>query len=371
MTEQETRYWIWSLEHNQWWRWNRCGYVSDIHNAGIYVKAEAEEICRNANIAELNEIMIPSVEIFPMFLSASPTKRCDREENPSPQQPQPKRDSNLERIQNLEECLKGLVSSLLLAAKNPLTFDRPELRSIDYLLCVLKDILHRAQSMLERMDEIEAEKTDQSHISDQDRQEEIQGFENPYQEELGKVFPWSDESSSPKPMFHSIHQSDTFLPDEVVQEMTKACLEIEARWKVKEAGKKVAEAIQETFPTILPWLGDPKAEGALKDYLDEVEKGRKEAMKLCAPEPGQAKMGFDSYKITSPKLVYFVVNEGDSAQPHYVIMKGMLMRVEGNRGVIEGVDGSGTWTVEIEEIHKTLIGAELALKERMEARWPL
>lgn len=56
MSEQKYR--IWSFEHNAWWKLNSLGYTSNIEEAEIYEKSEAQAICDSANITgEINEEM--------------------------------------------------------------------------------------------------------------------------------------------------------------------------------------------------------------------------------------------------------------------------------------------------------------------------
>ena len=43
-----TDYGIWSYEHQQWWAPDRRGYTPDVHEAGRYTEAEAEEIVAGA-----------------------------------------------------------------------------------------------------------------------------------------------------------------------------------------------------------------------------------------------------------------------------------------------------------------------------------
>lgn len=45
----DTRYVIWSFEHNAWWRPGRMGYTQWLVEAGQYSEAEAQEICVQAN----------------------------------------------------------------------------------------------------------------------------------------------------------------------------------------------------------------------------------------------------------------------------------------------------------------------------------
>jgi len=49
MAESEQPWVIWSFEHNAWWGPDRCGYVSDLADAGRYSHAEVDEIVGAAN----------------------------------------------------------------------------------------------------------------------------------------------------------------------------------------------------------------------------------------------------------------------------------------------------------------------------------
>jgi hypothetical protein len=37
-------YFVWSMEHDAWWRPNHCGYTNSLFDAGLYTKAQADEI---------------------------------------------------------------------------------------------------------------------------------------------------------------------------------------------------------------------------------------------------------------------------------------------------------------------------------------
>jgi hypothetical protein len=57
-------YFIWSLEHGQWWKSHKVGYTENIKEAGLYTFDEALQIVASANIAENNvpnEAMVPVV----------------------------------------------------------------------------------------------------------------------------------------------------------------------------------------------------------------------------------------------------------------------------------------------------------------------
>lgn len=50
---------IWSFEHNAWWAPAACGYVATVAEAGLYTLATAIDICARANIARINEAIVP------------------------------------------------------------------------------------------------------------------------------------------------------------------------------------------------------------------------------------------------------------------------------------------------------------------------
>ena len=56
----ESEYLIWSIEHTAWWKPNRYGYTQELREAGVYGKAEAEEIVEESNkYGQFHECMIP------------------------------------------------------------------------------------------------------------------------------------------------------------------------------------------------------------------------------------------------------------------------------------------------------------------------
>ena len=61
----EKKYFIWSNEHQAWWRWTSCGYTKDRRLAGQYSLAEAESICQNANFHQ-DEDEVPNEAIVPV-----------------------------------------------------------------------------------------------------------------------------------------------------------------------------------------------------------------------------------------------------------------------------------------------------------------
>jgi hypothetical protein len=62
----EEQFYIWSIEHNAWWKPNRFGYTKKLFEAGKYSYREAVEICRDANYflgeypSGLCEVMVPT-----------------------------------------------------------------------------------------------------------------------------------------------------------------------------------------------------------------------------------------------------------------------------------------------------------------------
>ena len=55
-------YVIWSFEHHAWWRAGRVGYTSRLEHAGLYSRAEAERIVRDANVVRINEECLTLVD---------------------------------------------------------------------------------------------------------------------------------------------------------------------------------------------------------------------------------------------------------------------------------------------------------------------
>lgn len=52
---------IWSIEHNAYWKPNRCGYTKKIEEAGDYPLTEALSICANAGTTN----GIPNEAVYP------------------------------------------------------------------------------------------------------------------------------------------------------------------------------------------------------------------------------------------------------------------------------------------------------------------
>ena len=61
-------YYIRNLERERsnplvvWWKPNRMGYTTDLGEAGFYTKEQAEEICKAANLMQVEDIMVPTEE---------------------------------------------------------------------------------------------------------------------------------------------------------------------------------------------------------------------------------------------------------------------------------------------------------------------
>ena len=64
MSDDDERYLIWSNEHAQWWRAGRGGYTHSLREAGVYLKAEAIKICRNAIPGTAERLgMLPEIPV--------------------------------------------------------------------------------------------------------------------------------------------------------------------------------------------------------------------------------------------------------------------------------------------------------------------
>ena len=55
----ESVFYIWSVEHQGYWRQNRCGYTPEIDEAGKFDGSEAIKICNSANLFKTEEMMVP------------------------------------------------------------------------------------------------------------------------------------------------------------------------------------------------------------------------------------------------------------------------------------------------------------------------
>lgn len=54
----DTLYYIWSLEHEAWWRPERNGYTTDVNEAGLYTREQAADITLDV-IPPGTEIAVP------------------------------------------------------------------------------------------------------------------------------------------------------------------------------------------------------------------------------------------------------------------------------------------------------------------------
>lgn len=60
LAEEPELYRLWSIEHRAWWNRAHKGYVTDATAAGLYTRAEAVAICREANTHSCDEVMVPA-----------------------------------------------------------------------------------------------------------------------------------------------------------------------------------------------------------------------------------------------------------------------------------------------------------------------
>lgn len=58
-----TKYLIWSVEHNAWWKQSKYGYSNDLSEAGLFSKEEASDIVEEANVRSHEEVMIPQTAL--------------------------------------------------------------------------------------------------------------------------------------------------------------------------------------------------------------------------------------------------------------------------------------------------------------------
>jgi hypothetical protein len=57
----EKEYFVWSIEHNAWWKPNSSGYCTSWTTAGRYSIDEAFNICARANWTCLREVPVPAI----------------------------------------------------------------------------------------------------------------------------------------------------------------------------------------------------------------------------------------------------------------------------------------------------------------------
>jgi hypothetical protein len=63
---------IWSEEHGAWWRAGSRGYTVSMREAGRYTRAEADQICRSANIGGF-------FQEVPVLISLEMATACERQ----------------------------------------------------------------------------------------------------------------------------------------------------------------------------------------------------------------------------------------------------------------------------------------------------
>jgi len=61
--EQNQNYYIWSIEHQAWWKQAWRGYTAYIAEAGVYDRLEANAILSDANLVRTEEVKIPVNQI--------------------------------------------------------------------------------------------------------------------------------------------------------------------------------------------------------------------------------------------------------------------------------------------------------------------
>lgn len=59
LSDDESVYLIWSIEHWGWWRPKRQGYTNNIGEAGWYLRDDTLDILNQANRRETMEVAIP------------------------------------------------------------------------------------------------------------------------------------------------------------------------------------------------------------------------------------------------------------------------------------------------------------------------
>lgn len=66
ISERGALYYIWSNEHNAWWKPGHRGYTKNAHEAGVYDGPDSHKIVTGANICTKggipNEIRVPWVD---------------------------------------------------------------------------------------------------------------------------------------------------------------------------------------------------------------------------------------------------------------------------------------------------------------------
>lgn len=59
-------WYIWSNEHNAWWKSNHRGYHPDKNNAGLYTTEQAIAIVKGANEFQFAD-QVPNEAMIPLF----------------------------------------------------------------------------------------------------------------------------------------------------------------------------------------------------------------------------------------------------------------------------------------------------------------
>jgi hypothetical protein len=59
------QFYIWSIEHNQWWAPGEWGYTPHWSDAGTYDEDRAHLILAQANRVQVNECLIPVESVEP------------------------------------------------------------------------------------------------------------------------------------------------------------------------------------------------------------------------------------------------------------------------------------------------------------------
>lgn len=62
---------IWSHKHRAWWRPQRCGYTTDLLQAGLYTKTEATKLCGPHSGSEARHAASAIAELEQMTLNAT------------------------------------------------------------------------------------------------------------------------------------------------------------------------------------------------------------------------------------------------------------------------------------------------------------
>lgn len=58
-SDPDTAVYIWSFQHQGWWRPGERSYTADLREAGQYSLERAREICERANVRAIQEAIVP------------------------------------------------------------------------------------------------------------------------------------------------------------------------------------------------------------------------------------------------------------------------------------------------------------------------